>query len=403
MSKTFNSLLAISLMGLATSANAARNDRCEPEPGATCYPDDCQRCYCLGPENTAVNPPVRPKTCDGDLFIEVAGFYWNAHQDGMEYAVQNHVRVLDPIAEFFTQSLNNLIDADYKDPDFKWDFGFKAALGYNSPCDGWDIGVYWTWYKGRASSHDESETDDNTTLIALWSAYSPPVFGEITYATDIQTDWDLKLNLVDVELGREFWVSKYLTLRPHVGLRFARLDQEFIIKHKGGSFSEFSTDQFSFNNEVDLDNEFKGIGVRAGLDTVWNFGCGWGLYGDFAASIVYGRFSVRHDESNRHAAGNHDKVKILETHESFRASRAMLDLALGLQWATLFCDCKYGFTVQLGWEHHMFFNQNQMWRVVRIDDTFDFGIPNDSGENVFHQRRGSLDTQGWTLSVRFDF
>ena len=158
----------------------------------------------------------------------------------------------------------------------------------------------------------------------------------------------------------------------------------------------------AFNDKVDLDNDFKGVGLRAGFNTVWNFGCGWGLYGNLAASIVYGRFSLDHDEEIREASSPHNKIKILETEESFRTSRAMLDLALGVQWASLFCDCQYGFIVQLGWEHHLFFHQNQLWRVNRIGDLLD-AFPNLEGENVFSQRRGNLDTQGWTLRVQFEF
>ena len=206
-------------------------------------------------------------------------------------------------------------------------------------------------------------------------------------------------------MGREYWTSKYLSFRPFVGLRIAFIDQDFEIQHKGGGWSRYTLiNQDSFNNEIDLDNDFKGVGVRAGFDTVWNFGCGWGLYGNFAASIVYGRFSVDHDEEIRRAESPYDKIKILETKESFRASRAMLDLALGIQWRSLFCDCQYGFTIQLGWEHHIFFHQNQMWRVNRIDDALQTaGLPNDSGENVFFQRRGTLEAQGVTLRVQFEF
>ncbi|NGX59178.1 MAG: hypothetical protein KR126chlam3_00325 [Chlamydiae bacterium] len=79
-----------------------------------------------------------------------------------------------------------------------------------------------------------------------------------------------------------------------------------------------------------------------------------------------------------------------------------LTLLLGSKCASLFCDCQYGFTVQLGWEQHLFFHQNQLWRVNRISDIPSGGVV-ESGENVFFQRRGNLDTQGWTLKVQFEF
>jgi len=399
------SLLALSILGATNIAFAAKGaDNCAPEPPTTCYPGNCNHCYCLGPENYGVNAPVRPVTCNGDWVISAAGFYWSAHQDGMEYAVDTSVQNKQESTTTVGLSPPNvpdLIDAEYETPNFKWDFGFKVDLGYNTTCDGWDFGVTWTWYRGKANDHIEAEKDDNHTLIPLWSAYASPE-GLTTFATDIETHWKLELNLIDIELGREYWTSKYLSFRPFVGLRIAFIDQHFEIQHKGGSWSEIV--QFPFNDEVDFDNDFKGVGIRAGFDTVWNFGCGWGLYGNFATSIVYGRFSLDHDEEIRQASSPHNKIKVLETEESFHASRAMLDLGLGIQWHSLFCDCQYGFTVQFGWEQHLFFHQNQLWRVNRIGNPISsVGIPNIGGENVFFQRRGTLDTQGWTLKVQFAF
>ena len=376
----------IAMSGILSAAG--RNQRnCEPTPPATCYPDDCCRTYCMGPENYGVNAAVRPKTCNGDWMITIAGFYWNTHQDGMEYAIETEV-LQTPDDE-----RNSLINAHYKNPDFDWNFGFKFGVGYNTTCDGWDIGVMWTRYNGDASSHDEAEADDNSTLLTLWSNFA--IAGnQPTFATDIQTCWDLDLNLVDIELGREFWTSRRVSLRPHIGIRYASIRQNFNIEHKGGVWSQTSP---ILNNMVDLENDFKGVGIRTGLDSTWNFGCGWAVYGNFALSILYGRFHVSHDEQNRLAVAPFTKEKILETDDGFRASRLATDLSLGIQYASLFCKCQYGIMIRFGWEQHLFLDQNQMWRVVKdVDDAQPLN-------NIFHQRRGDLDTQGWTLTFRFDF
>lgn len=416
-------LLSVAALSLISSVHAAGGrDNCAPTQPA-CYPADCNRCYCLGPDNYGANAPVNPKTCNGDWMVTLAGFYWNTHQDGMEYAVDDRVKNPNVTASAQAapdipseiQELNNLIDAEYKTPNYSWDFGFKAGIGYATTCDGWDFGILWTWFQDTASDHIEAEVDDNHTLLPLWSAFSS-VFGSVLYSTDIESSWKVQLNLVDLELGRNFWTSRLVSIRPHIGLRIASIKQNFELLHKGGSWSAIDNggtqypEQPAFNNEVDLFNDYRGVGVRAGLDSFWNFGCGWALYGNLASSIIYGRFKVDHDEENRLAANPHPKTKVLETHESFRASRPMLDLALGIQWGGLFCDCKYGITVALAWEHHLFFDQNQMWRVVRIGDVSvetpigaPTGLPNNTGENVYHQRRGDLDTQGWTFTVKFDF
>ena len=236
-----------------------------------------------------------------------------------------------------------------------------------------------------------------TTSSFLFGLHFASVQGSVVYATDIQTDWKLDLNIVDIELGRNFWTSKYLAIRPHVGVRVAYINQSYDIEHRGGSWANLQPNISTlvvagpFNNEVHLDNDFKSVGLRAGLDSTWNFGCGWALYGNFAASLLYGRFNIDHDEWNRLATGDHAKTKVLETDDNFRATRAAMDLALGLQWSTLFCDCKYGFTVALGWEHHLFFNMNQLWRVNRIGDT----LQGTNGTGSKPYRRKCLPSASW--------
>lgn len=409
----FKTLIALSLTAIATA------EICPPlEPAAPCYPDDCAPCpRCLGPENFSGNPPVCPMTCGGDYTFTAALLYWNAHQDGMEFAIDNWVT--NPNANLPTgtaptggaiQQLNQLVDAGHKLPHSKFRWGFKLGLGYCNPCDGWDLSLLWTRFHGKASSDVEADITDNRTLLPLWSQFVSSQ-GSLIYATRAEDHWKVKLNLVDFELGRNYWVSKYLSMRPFVGIRYASIKQHTEIEYRGGSWSSITTGdstQPALNSIVDLQNDYRGAGLRAGIDSKWNFGCGWAIYGDLAASIIYGRFHINHNEDIRQATNPHTIVNILDTEESLRAARAMLDLALGVQWQAMFCDCQYVFTAMLGWEQHLFFNQNQMWRANRVGATAQTiavnpAVLNLTGQNVFDQKRGSLDTQGWTLAFRFDF
>ena len=382
---------AVIPFALSTAALSGAAKECAPEPPATCNTDACCRMHCLGPKQYGVNAPVNPVTCNGDWVITVSGFYWKAQQTGLEYAI--NTQVIDDDSERF-----RLVDAEYKNPEFKWDFGFKAGLGYNTTCDGWDFGVLWTRFDGRASSHNEAERDDNQTLLTLWSddkSVSDP--GEALFATDIETHWKLHLNLVDIALGRKYWNSPRVALRPHIGLRIAYVKQNFEIQHLGG-VKTTSTPTDAENNEVNLKNAFNGVGIRVGLDGEWNVGCGFALYGNFALSLINGRFKVDHDETNREAVSPFSKTKALETKDNFRATRWISDLALGVQYSALFCDCNYGLTVSLGWEQHLFLDQNQLWRVTPQQGS---GTGDDN--NIYDQCRGDLSTQGWTLTVVFDF
>lgn len=377
--------MASILLSSGLSAQAKERTSCAPSAPAPCNEAACCRTYCLGPEMEAINAPVNPITCNGDWVVSIAGFYWNFHQDRMEFAIDNGVTEDD------WESNRLFIDAEYEMPKTSWDFGFKVGIGFNTTCDGWDFGLEWTRFNGNSHTHVDIEPDENRILLALWS-YVNGTGGASTFAdvTDIIAEWNVNLNLIDGSLGRAFWNSKRLSLRPFIGFRFASIKQNYHLLHKGGQFNENFTPDV--NNEVDIDNDFRGFGFRGGLDSVWNLGCGWGIYGEASLSLVYGRFSIDHDEQNRQSETPFTKAKVLEIERSFRAVRYMADFGIGVTWASLFCDCQYGFRASLGWETHLFFKQNQMNRIVH-----------DTDEIYITPTPGNLDTQGWTLRLDWSF
>jgi len=374
-------------------------------------PMRCDRPSICGPDmGMAVTPPARPFTddaccCDsGEFSLEVAGFYWQATEDGLEYGIQSQVTA--PTSATTTDNAANLVSASYETPDFKWKPGFKVGIGYNTTHDGWDLELLWTHFNGRGKSSIDNTGDANITFVPLWSAFSPAAGGDtdgtILFASEASTSWRLNLNMVDLELGREFWLSKMLTMRPSIGFRVAQINQRYGITYSGGIFGSTLLD---LTDNVEMKNHFTGGGPRVGLDTVWNFGCcspcggNWGFFGDFAFSLLYGKFKVDQEEYTESPAPPFDTTAIMETNDNFRSVRGVLDLAVGIQWTSLFNDSNYGMLLQLGWEFHQFFNQNQMWRVNRIGDSSTTA----HGENVFAQSRGDLSTQGVTLTAKFTF
>lgn len=383
--------IALLLLLGGTLRAASSSQACMPEPPAPCNEEACCRTYCLGPANNAVNPPVNPITCNGDWLIKVAGFYWNFHQDAMEFAIDNGVTQ----ADFLDTSARRFIDAKYEMPKTSWDGGFKIGLGYNTTCDGWDFGVQWTRFRGSSFTQIEADDDENHILLALWPSIEDNDMGVLTtffVVTAIEAKWKLDLDLVDLELGREFWNSHRLSLRPFIGLRYASLKQNFHLDHRGGDFSNPMLFDPPVHDFVDLDNEFKGFGFRGGLNSVWSFGCGWGVYADSALSLVYGRFNLDHDENTRLVETPFTKTRENEIEKHYRALRLLSDLEVGIQWSSLFCDCAYGVTVSLGWEVHYFMDFNPVSRINQ-----------DGGNFNIQNLRSDLDTQGWTLSVEFAF
>lgn len=390
----------IALVGILTGASGL-GDRCTPVPPAPCYSvDTCGLRHCLGPE--MVNPATGPATCDGDFVVEATGLYWSSSEDGLEYAIQTFVQ--GSTATGLNPELNNLVRSTYFKPTSHWDFGLKLGAFYNSTFDGWDFGLRWTHFKNSSIDQVENNPNDNVSLLPLWSSFQFPSAGNAPnlFVSGAKTNWKLQLNLIDIELGREMWMSKYLAFRPYIGLRVAYIDQDFAIEYRGGSFTDAGVN-LNFNDWVKLENDFRSVGLRSGFNTTWNFGRGWAFFGNIATSLLTGRFSLSHKESLIRATGPFNGQKILSTSESFRADRASFDYSLGIQWATFFSECRYGFTLFLGWEEQIFFSQNQLWRVTRVGGTNETNTPNTTGQNIFHQRRGDLSTQGVSLTAKLAF
>lgn len=359
--------------------------------------------FCCFAQDFIVNPPYAPQTCNGDLTFLAGAIYWNTHEDGLEYAILNSVAipVINPDPEEIDE-INNLIDDDFIKPKSKWEFGFRFGINYTFACDGWDVDLVWTHFSPFSSNQIEADPSEGHTLVALWSAFAPAQ-GEVNFARRIQSNWKIKLDLIDFELGRAFWVSKRLSSRPFIGFRYILIRQNLDLEYSGGSWSpRLDPPQDPLIGLVDLKNDFRGGGLRSGLETIWNVDCGWGIYGLIALSLIYGRFDLYHCEENRLAIVPYSKMKVLDSRNHFRVSRPILDWNLGIQWSRMFCNCQYIFLGRFGWEQHLFFHQNQLWRVTRIGDTG--GEANGlTGENVFVQTKGNLDTGGWMFTVQLAF
>jgi len=330
--------------------------------------------------NGMINPNGRPEVRDGaDIFITGDALLWQAHEGGLGFAIESELAHLD----------TPLDHSSVENPHFKYDWGFRLGAGYNLPHDGWDLYADWTHINMR--SHHEEAGEEGEFLWPMWihpaSPFSLNVVGEA------EARWKMHLNVIDLDMGREFFTSKWLTFRPHFGLRSAWIRQSYDVDYEGiYTPAEGNLNPIKVGDEIkiDLNNKFWGIGPRFGLDTQWGLGTGFSLYGNASISLLYGFFSSYFHELDRRLNGI--GVPYAATHNSFRQTTAVSDLQLGLRYDHMFSNDRFHFNIQAGWEHHMFFSQNQF---VRFVDNIEKGN--------FVVNQGDLTTQGWTLSARFDF
>lgn len=327
--------------------------------------------------NGILNPPARPPVSyDSDLFVTADFLWWKPTENGLDYVIKNE------------GSTDFVSSGKVRSPNFKWDPGFRVGVGYNMCHDGWDLYANWTHFRTKAKGHANSPLGG--TLFPVWenpSDFQGPVpVDEMGFITSARTNWKLRLDQIDLSLGREFFVSKWLTLRPHIGLRTDWIHQKDTIHYVGTTGNLVPS--ASVDHQISLKDRYWGLGLVGGLNTQWGLGEGFSIYGDLDAAILAGHFRISERETELVSNTNRLHVK-----NSYQLGRAILDLAAGLRWQASFgCDDAFAFLIQAGWENHIYFGQNQLLRFV---DDFTPGL---QVSNL-----GDLTFQGWTLSARFDF
>jgi hypothetical protein len=314
-----------------------------------------------------INPQGRPQIRDGaDLFVFGDLIYWNAHENGLQVAVKNE------------GSTTNLSDSKVKTIHGKWNVGFRTGIGYNTMHDGWDLRL--TWLRFTDNGHNNNHIHGRNAIYPTRVHPAELPFFSPGF-TKLKSAWHLRLNQLDLDLGREFFVSKWLTLRPHFGLRTDWIRQTLEADYTGPSNRPFAN-----RFETELKDHWWGLGLEGGFDTQWGLGNGWSIFGDLSAAIIYGFHHMKYETEAQPTNVDVDMA------DRYRVSHPILDLEMGLRWDNMFSNDRFHLGLQIGWEHHIYFSQNQ----------FPLFVDNASlGSFVANQ--GDLTLQGWTFSARFDF
>lgn len=309
-------------------------------------------------ESVAVTPSAGPHVvCGWDVFLTADFLYWTVRQDGMFYAVSGVG------ADVAKGKVHNL--------DWEMTPGFKVGLGYNLCHDGWDLYAEYSYIR-TSVSNSTSQDPATSNLIAYWSINGAAQPLGISRAN---VDWKLRFHDLHLELGRNSYLSQYLKLRVHAGLELSLIDQEYNL-----SQTRLSNTSIDLLKQV---QDFWGIGIRAGLDTSWQFTHSFSFFGDLALAILWGEFDLERKDQN--SVGGVVTTNIY-TGVQARTFEPVLNLEAGFRWETWFCDCRYHTLIQAGWEHQLWILHNE---VIKVPTEADHG--------------GDLVLQGLTLKVRFDF
>ncbi len=258
--------------------------------------------------------------------------------------------------------------------NFTWDYGFRIGAGYNLAYDQWDSIFYWTWFK----TDDTHSIPFNTDAEIIPELYAAFLSGDTPRSMSVK--WTFFLNMFDWELGRSYWISKNLALRPFLGIKGGWINQ---LIH-GQYFNLIINNIPTSNSGTErLKNNFWGAGPTGGINTKWRVG-DFGFhcidfFGDFSIATMWGSWLCK--DFYKNTAGQTSSVNMKKA----ALGSLMFRGFLGLEWDLNFSSNKSRFSTRLGYEMQLWLNQLRF-------ATFQL-----------QRLHGDLTLQGVTFNCRFDF
>lgn len=322
-------------------------------------------------EKEVITPPAGPFVKNGaDVFITGEFLYWKGIQEGLCYATSG---VLVQSGTTLTSS------GKLHKVDHTWNPGFRVGIGFYPGFDGWDLYARYTWYYSNTTD-STSRGDGNMVPVGL----SLDSLTNITISgiTRAKSTWNLHYNTVDLELGRNFFLSRYLKARLFAGLRGTWNNQDWKTRYSSNEITFGSRTGLPGTIVVDQKQDTWGIGIRMGGNGTWTFYKGWSVVSDISFAGVWIDYdSHRKDTISQTGLETASTINIKSDPDSTLFN---IELMLGLRGEWWFYDEAFHLSAQAGWE-------NQLWL--------------DYGNFIYLNKNsnGDLTFSGLTAKLRFDF
>ena len=331
--------------------------------------------------------------------------YWYSKEKNLAYAMEATVKNIGD--EDIPQIAYG--PTSYHDLDESWNSGYRIMGAFTPGCDGWDFTAIWTSYNNKNSEL----TSVTPSLESIPSApgdqllFNPWISGSVisnegaTQTFDaIKAQWKLRFSQIDGELGRKYWLSRGFSLRPYMGVRAVWIK---------GDLDLTSTKTTQFSPTIFQDNfssRAKGVGLLAGLQPNWHFTPNFSLFANMEGSLLWGKTRTKKTQDYFSNDVNFLTLDIETTSEAeFFQMLASLDLNIGFRWETCFCEDRFRWSIDIGWENHYWFDTFYRNKARGSFFTAPSSVnpPTVKGFTSYDQVASDLILAGGFARIRFDF
>jgi len=300
-----------------------------------------------------------------DFFLGIGAVYQMVSLGQTDFAVTSDYDFSTPYSGSFKEMKDH------------WAWGINAQAGYNFKHDHAYVALTNNYFDSSVTTKVDLSGPSTILPTRLNSLVSSS-----DYAYSASSNWDIGYDLLGLEVGKDFFVSRYFSFKPSFGLLTSWMWLKNNISYTGDDFDTNSA-------YVEDQSNFWGIGPQIG--TVVNVGLmnGFALFADIKGAMMYGRFTIKHNEINT----NGDN-ELLTLKAPCHRIIPYVSAILGLSYDMTTEQKGHHFKFRAGYNAQYFLNANQMIYPVSTEHNSDYD---------FKKQEGSLQTSGLILDMTWSF
>jgi hypothetical protein len=353
MEKRMNRLCVLSLL-IATASVFGQESPSRPMPRRGCG-DQGQK-IAKSQMMSGFNAPSRVEVRGSwDIYGTASFIYWQLVQDNMEVAF------VDKLSN--AKYLANQVRGKPSQMNFDYKPGFKVGLGMNLDLDYWDVYADYTMLHAKNHASTNSPTLPKGGIGPLFPTGGHPSVVPTNVYNGASENWRSNLDLVNLDLGRSYFVGTQLTFRPFFGMRGAFITQNTHYTYVNHSFIS-AIEPFEVPGVMNVFNRAHswGVGPRVGLNTDWMLGLGIRFFGNANVDVLYTKYKVKNNATfiatttvdGVAAEGDNFFFKSISKAPTLRTH---LDLELGLGWGSYFDSSNWHIDLSAAYGFQVFFDQ----------------------------------------------
>ena len=264
----------------------------------------------------------------------------------------------------------------------------RVALGYNTSKDKWDLCGVWTYYHN--SSSDSKEGSETAGYYLIYSSNPQGI--------SVKASYMLNYNMLNLELGKGFYLFEDVSLKPHFGAQggwiYQTFKSHFVALHQRQGQNPFEGEGVLVGR-----NNYWGVGITGGIESNWHLTSNFNLFGNFSAALLYGELKMNQRTKEQVDLGAPMRDTFVLSAKEYDMVPHMQAM-LGFSWGTCFNDEKMFFGLRVAGELNYWWDQYNLYMLLATEG----GDNQDNGGGIIGSTVFKpLTLIGLTAGVKLEF